>query len=155
MNNINFLLNDLNASQLSYFLIRESNKYISSDLDIIIFFNDISKVCVKPNFALMGMQESFGVFGPTVATCCKTAATLINNIGQSKREKYFYVWDLEWLRGQQKVFDRYKDIYWHPHLQLIARSEEHKKIIENCWNRKVVGICDDFSFEDFKKIIRS
>jgi hypothetical protein len=64
------------------------------------------------------------------------------------------VWDLEWNFGQYNA-EEISKIYCHPELLLIARSEEHSKIIEQCW-KKPVAIIEDFNyeqlFETFEKI---
>lgn len=147
---INFLVNDLHASQLSYYLTRNVNEYIKSDpsLDFVVFFENLSKPVLVPNFALMQVAEAWGQPGVSIATSLTTASRLIHFPAPSK--KFFYVWDLEWLRPTNKVYDLYAGIYLHPELKLLARSEEHASLIKNSFNREVEAIVSDF---DMNKIL--
>ena len=157
--NLNFLVNNLSSSQLSYYLISNINKDIKKretiDCDHIIFFEDIARLCLQPICALMHLHESYGAEGFSIATCCGTAEKLLRSVGQSSREKFLYVWDLEWLRGQgsQRKFEYFSNIYGDPSLQLIGRSKEHAKIIKNCFNREVCGVVDNFNIEEIEQIV--
>jgi hypothetical protein len=149
--NINILLQNMGASQLSYFTIKNCNDFAleRSEIDIIVFYENLHKNCLSPNFAVMQIAEAWGQKGPMVATSLSTAFKLISF---PCGPKLFYIWDLEWLRGQQQ-YEKYADVYTHPALQLVARSESHKRIIENAFNRKVDHILDDFNLNHLLGII--
>lgn len=157
--NLNFLVNNLSSSQLSYFLLNNINRDIKKkegvDCDHMVFFEDIARINVSPLCALFHINEGYGAEGNMIATCCSTAGKMLNFLGQSSKEKYLYVWDLEWLRGQgnNRRFEYYSFIYTHPHIQLLARSEEHAKVIRNCFNRDVRGIVHDFNMEEMEKVV--
>lgn len=154
---LNFLVNDLSASQLSFFLTKEINdladRLETSHIDCIVFYENLAQLSIAPNFAVMQMAEAWAQSQPIVATSLSTAAKLIDF--PATRRKFFYVWDLEWLRGQRRIYNWYSPIYTNPELSLIARSEEHARIIRNCFNREVCGIVENFKLGDMINVIKS
>ena len=150
--NFSVLLQNIGASQLSYSVVQQLNHLgnIRPDIDTIVFYEDMHKNCLPPNFAVMQIAEAWGQHGPTIATSLSTALKLI---GFPSARKIFYVWDLEWLRGQQRHYKMYADIYTYPELELIARSEEHKKAIENAFNKEVKHIMPDFDTNQLLKVL--
>lgn len=146
MQQLNILVSNLGASQLAYFLAKNTYEPHKTT-DVILFYEDMSPMCLRPKSAIMQMAEAWAQAGSTIATNLSTAAKLINFIGPKK--KFFYVWDLEWLRGPIVNYDKvFLPIYTHPQLQLIARSSIHAKLIANCFNREVIGIVDNANMDD-------
>ena len=102
---------------------------------------------MNPNFAIMQSSEAFAFDGTLVATTLNTASKLLKF--PSAKEKYFYVWDLEWMRLKNKSFDGLSQVYGSKELNLIARSEEHKWAIESAWNNSVKDIIPNFDMNKF------
>lgn len=159
--NLNFLVNNLSSSQLSHFLLNNINwdiiKKDRINCDHMIFFEDISRLNVSPLCALMHINEGYGAEGNMIATCCGTAGKMLSFLGQSAKQKFLYVWDLEWIRGSgnDRQFEYFSNIYTHPHIQLIARNEEHAKLIKNSFNVEVVGCVADFDIEEIERIVEN
>lgn len=153
--NINFLVNDIGAGQLGYYLTTQLNELGNThpEIDGIVFYNNLHKHCIHPNFAIMQMIEIWQQKGPSIATSLSTASKLVHCPGPSP--KFFYIWDLEWLRHKQKTYSSLRSIICVPDLILIARSESHKVIIENCFNCCIKYIVDDFDMEQIVEIISS
>ncbi len=142
------MVNDLGASQLNYFMIKKANDFLkerSGDFEFIVFYEDAVRPCMQTNFATMQSIEAFSYNGSIVCTNLRSAEKLLKLPGPQK--KIFYVWDLEWLRihPQRRIFAPIANIYRNKYLQLIARGEAHKALIEDCWNRPVSGIVEDFN----------
>lgn len=154
---LNFLVNDMSASQLSFYLIKEINRLTeqleTSHIDCIVFYENMAQLPIAPNFAIMQIAEAWAQSEPVVATSLSTAAKLIDF--PATHQKFFYVWDLEWLRGQRKVYNWYEPIYTNKKLSLIARSKEHADLIRNAYNRDVCGIVENFKIEDLINVIRT
>lgn len=152
--NFNVLLQNVGASQLSYFVTRNLNVLGDKrpDIDPIVFYENIHKNCIPPKFAVMQIAEAWGQDGAMIATSLSTAFKLINF---PAARRLFYVWDLEWLRhGQQRRrYEQFADVYTHPNLELIARSESHAAVIENAFNRKVEHIISDFNTDKILELI--
>ncbi|HCI70948.1 MAG TPA: hypothetical protein DHV30_10260 [Balneola sp.] len=148
------LVSDTGASQLSFCVISEINNLpaICPNIDGIVFYENKHKNCLPANFSVMHISSAWGMSGPVIATSFSTAYKLLN-FPSSK--KFFYVWNLEWITGNDiKQYERYKKVYQDTSLSLIARSEPHKKIIENAFNRDVEHVVSDFNMSEILEIIK-
>jgi hypothetical protein len=152
--NINFLVTDLGASQQNYYLINNINKIHDEivDLNINIFSENLSRFCLPVKFSVMSVAEAWAQEGPFVSTNFSTTSKLIKYPRAS--HKLFYIWDLEFLRGEGRIYDIYAPIYLNKEIELICRSEDHKKIVENTFNRNVKYIVENFDIEKILDIIK-
>jgi hypothetical protein len=152
--NTGFLVNNLGSNQLAYYLIRNINQYLDREnpTDIIIFYEQLTRPCFIPNCAVMYTQEAWSYDGVVIATNLSTAEKLLRF--PSPKKKYFYVWDLEWLRHSGKFSD-YKKLYRNPELKLIARSVQHAHIIEQCWNTSVAAIIENVNIEKLVQLCQN
>jgi hypothetical protein len=149
-NKIGIILEDLSASQLSYYVIKNINEYVGSDnYDFVIFFENSATSILQPDVSIMSISEIWGFDGTLISTSISTTLSMINTFAKSK---YFYVWDLEWVRGHGKDFHYLIQAYNNKDVELIARSKEHALAVENYCNRKVDHVINNF---DLKKIMRT
>lgn len=147
-------MNNLGPSQLNYYLVRNANAILLKNptLDITTFFNTTGPAALPANFASMPMYEAWGYNGIMVATTVITAQKLQQCLAPQKR--FFYVWDLEWLRPKEtQLYDMWASVYRDPNMPLIARSDEHARIIEECWGRPPYGIIDDMNMQDLLAMV--
>ena len=155
LKNFNVLVPDSGASQLSYFAIRNINKLceLNSQIDVILYYENYHKSCLPANFCTMQISDCWFQGGPTIATSFLTANKLKNFTCD---KKFFYVWDLEWIRNQFGVnrYEEYRDTYCDKSMSIIARSEPHKKAIENTFNRSVDYIVPDFEISKILEILK-
>ena len=148
---INFLVDNLGASQLSYYLIKTCNQLVSDgQYQTIIFYDKMSRRNILPLFATMHLVEAWGQKGITIATSLSTATRLLNFPGPES--KLFYIWDFEWIRGPLFQWDLLSDIFHHPELTLIAPSDTHAKAIFNTFNRMPEYIVDNCNAQQFKEV---
>lgn len=151
-NQIGFIVDDVSASQLSFNLIKNINEYSKdSHDDFVVFFENSTSAILNPNFSLMSSNEIWSFEGSLFATNMFTAASLQKCFAPTK--KFFYVWDLEWTRRHGKDFEFAIQTFSDPSIELIARSNDHAKAIENYCNRKVKNIVSDFNIEKLVRII--
>ena len=144
INQVGIVLEELSASQLSYFAIKNINEYIEDNCnDFVVFFENMTGSVIQPQFATMAINEIWSFNGPVIATSVSTAMSLSKS--HSVTKKYFYVWDLEWSRRHGKDYDYISTAYTNPEIELIARSKDHAVAIENYCNRKVSGIVPNFN----------
>lgn len=151
---LGILLNNLGPSQLAYLAIRNNNLFVDKrpDIDCILFYENFYKPCLPGiNVAIMHISEAWNYQGILVSTCLDTTEKLISFPGT--KNKFFYVWDLEWLRLKQKHFRALQNIYGSNELFLIARSAEHSKLLSNCWNVGYVPVVDDLNMEALLKVV--
>jgi hypothetical protein len=150
---LGIIIPDLGANQLAFFAANYANKVTIQDgHEIVVFYETPCVPCIQNiSFATMYLHEAYSFDGALIATNLALAAKLCNFIGTNK--KFFYVWDLEWLRMQNKNFEKLHQIYANDRLKLIARSKEHAKIISDCWNVNVNGIVEDCSIDKIMEIV--
>jgi hypothetical protein len=150
---LGFLLSNTGETQLSYHVIKNANDYIehNTDLDVIGFFENTAKPWLIPAFGLMNISEAYSFDGVAVATNLETAARLSRFPSPSLR--YFYMWDLEWLRTDLS-YETMRDIYRDPRLLPIARTPEYASLFQRCWNRKVHATVDRADINELLTIIR-
>ncbi len=141
---IGILLNNVEYNQFvhyaSEFLLRNDDK-----VDMIGFFENPFASNQRFNFPLMQITELYSFDGIAIATNITTAQTLLSS--PSPKEKYLYLWDLEWLRQPMKIYHNFAKIYRNKELKIIVRSKDHAKLIEDCFNIKVKYIADNFKLE--------
>ena len=151
---IGIILNNLGASQLAYYVIRNINEQSEASVedDCTIFFENMSPLVIKPLVGSMNTSEIWNFDGTLISTSFENTISSLNAATSAKR--YFYVWDLEWLRPHGKSFERQVLAYADKDINLIARSEDHAKAIWNYCNRDVCGIVDDFNIEQLMEVIK-
>ena len=155
LKNFSVLIPNTGSSQISFFVINELNKLCKShpEIDAIVFYENAHRNCMPTNFATMQMSEAWGHDGPVIATSFSTAHKLANFPSE---KRFFYVWDLEWIRGGNNIqqYESYLPIYADKSLELIARSDSHKKAIENAFNRRVNHVISDFHISEILEILQ-
>lgn len=151
MKNIAAIVDSLGPSQMSFYLIKRFNNLIKDvDYSPICFYNNLTKPVITPFFGCANIASLSAFRGAAISTNIETASLILRTC--NKMDRYLYVWDLEWLRRPME-FGHTMPIFRHPKIQIIARSEDHKNIIENYINRDVCGIVEDWSIEDLMRII--
>jgi hypothetical protein len=142
---LGFLLSYLGHSQLGFHIINSGNELLAKwpNIDVVAFISNPVKPMLDPAFAVMNINEAFDYDGIVFATDLYTAEKLSRFPGP--RLKYFYLWDLEWMRNPGRSFEELKSIYTDPRIEIIARSNDHADCFFQCWNRRpyaVVPNCD-------------
>ena len=150
-NQIGFLVDNTMANQLSYNLIKNLNGYLenSSD-DIVLFFENSTTSILPPNFSLMSTNEIWSFEGSLFATSVSTSLSVQKSF--APKNKFFYVWDLEWTREHGRDFESTIKAFSNEDMELTARSEDHAKAIENYCNVKVKHIVKDCNVEQLVRI---
>ena len=147
---VGFLVNELTASHLAFSLIKNLNDYNNeSNIDTGLFFENASSSIIKPNFSIMAINEIWNFSGSLISTDINTTLSLKKCF--SPRKKIFYVWDLEWMRtprGKAWEFEKTIQAFSDESIELVARSKDHAKAIENLSNRKVKHIVENFNIEN-------
>lgn len=111
------------------------------------FYENEGPKCTTPLFATMNLLHALDHDRITVATALSNACMLKETL---ITKKLFYVWDLEWIR---KVYDVENLFEVYQSMPLIARSKEHAKLLENCWNANVIGVCKNFDFSILSQLV--
>lgn len=148
---IGFMIAEPSSSQLSFNLIKNINNYLSDNRDdFVVFFENSTASVLNPEFSFMSLSEIWNFGGSLFATSISTAISLKKCF--APKEKYFYVWDLEWTRRHGREFENTIQAFTDPAIKLIARSKDHAVAIKNYCNRDVDGIVSDFNIEELVRI---
>ncbi len=111
-----------------------SSELATANLNEVCYFVENSVRPVIPlNKPCLNIVDAYTFRGPMLATSLSTAAKLLNMPCVGGR--YFYVWNLEWLNHRTEYSSLWP--YYSPRIQLIARCEDYKVALENCFNIKV------------------
>jgi hypothetical protein len=140
-------------SQNIFYMTKTFNKLGTDKISPFCFYSNLSTQAVGPDFAVMNCYYGNHYSGgPAVATSIETLKILHNlNI---KARKFFYCWDLEWLRNPQNYSDNI-GLFRNEYISIVARSESHARCIENYTNKKVSHIIEDWNYEEVKELIWS
>jgi hypothetical protein len=151
--NIGIVCNNVGPSQLAYYLIKTGNEFVKTgDDDLVVFFYELMPECIKPNFALMNLSEAYDYNGVLVATDINSASRILEYPGT--QEKFFYLWDLDWIKLPQKQYENLLQVYKNPRLPLIVRSKRHFELVKNLW-QEPVGIVEDCNIGQLKQVIEN
>ncbi len=136
------MINSLEPSELATQLTMGSLEL--NDLDVVIFFERMARAATFHLCSNMHVSEAYNFNGPVIATDLKTAYKLIQF--PTPKPKFFFLNDLEWVHFPQKNYDTLEAIYRNKELTLLARHEEHAKLIEKCWNVHVDSVVPNYEF---------
>lgn len=145
---ISFAVSDLGASQLNSHLIPQINQKNDEGVNVSVFYENLALPCLPTRFASSLMQDSYLYKGKVI---CTTLSTVRKCINLPTADTFFYVWDLEWLRMKNRPFYYLYNIY--SKVPLIVRSVEHKKIMEDMWGAKVIGVVPFANLESIIKCL--
>ena len=149
---VGVVVDDLSASQLSYHIIKNVNKQVEeSDTDFVAFFQNSTASMLPMHFSSMCINEIWSFDGVAIATSVSTVLSISKTF--SPKQKYFYVWDLEWCRTKGREFEYIIQAFNKDDIQLIARSKDYAKAIKNYCNKDVVGVVDNFNIKQLMEII--
>jgi len=140
----------LDVSQQGLMITHNLNILVKDNVDPIVFYREYFPLPITPLFAMMQELEVYGFFHPIIATSFETANRLLHTPGPTK--KFFYVMDLEWLYMGTLVYEQLVNVYANEDIELIARSEEHFKLLTDCW-KKPIAIIENFNYKDIRSLI--
>lgn len=145
------IVNNLGPSQMSFYMIKEFNK-LATDLEMSAscYYNNLAAPVHDSLFACMNIYSLANFHGFAISTDLESTQILLNSNNNSK--KYFYVWDLEWIR-RTISFNVASSLFRDERISILARSNSHKDAIENMCNKSVRGIVNDWNLDQIKSII--
>ena len=116
----------------------------------IVFYRTYSQPISPPFFSLMQHAEVWGFDSPVITS----SPTLLLQLLQCPQVPriIFYVWNLDWMYAPNTPLQHWTNIYQNDRVELVARSQHHAKIIENCW-KKPTNIIKDFDYEGLTKLL--
>lgn len=147
MKSIASLVDNTNLSQNIYYMTKTFNRMQS--ISPFCYYTNLSTQALKPNFSVLNCYyANHYTGGPLIATSLETLNILINlNI---RAPKFFYCWDLEWLRNCKFSFSDNMGSLRNEYISIVARSKSHAECIENYTNKKVSHIIENWDYDQIK-----
>ena len=151
---VNFLVDHVGASHMSFQLIEQANLLSEQgSADVIVFYDQLHRPCRRLLVPTMLMIEAWAQPGVTIATSVATASRALKFPGPSRL--LFYVWDMSWARNVPKPVGPYTDLFRNPNLEIIARCQDHANILENNFNVSVDWVFDNFDHDELMKAVKN
>ena len=140
----------LGTNQLGYNIIKQVNAMMGGGaIYVTVFYDEHDRIPNIPYFPMMQTMHLWGFNGDIITTDVESTYTTLR-IPTIKR-RFFYVWNLEWVYNRD-YFTYYSKVYNNDDVELIARSQSHFDILEQCW-KKPIGIIDDFNYREILSTI--
>lgn len=141
------VINDLTPSQLSFYLVNHTNVLLSKSVHnhFIYFINDVTPFFIQPLCPCLNSSEIIQFNdGVILTTNIDDTIRAIHAVNNSKIK--FYVWDIEWIRKPSDYFANL-EAFNSDKVEVIARSYDHAKIIQNYANLKKVRVVENCDLE--------
>jgi hypothetical protein len=153
MKKLGICVTDFGHSQLSYRILKEVNGLMLSRFDtpISIFYENLDRPIGKLLTGYFNMSESWLFNGALVATSHTTANKMMTILGP--RQKIYYVQDLDFLNNVVNS-DIFYNLFCNSNMEILCRSQNHKKVIENNFNVKVKGVVENFDIKSLLEFVR-
>lgn len=149
---ISALVNDLSMSQKTFYLVKSFNEMLKdTDLSVGVFCNRHALPVLQPLFGVKLANFLSSYNGVLISTTLEDAESSLKLANKSDR--YLYLWELDWM-DNPVYFSVAMNILRNPKLKVIARSESHKKVIEDFANIKVWGVLDDWDKDQILNLTR-
>ena len=135
----------LGFSEKNYIIFSEINKIVSSSLDdVSVAPIDLSNKLMDLNFAVLNVSElSSFQNGLIIGTTVNHAIEMASVYTSSK--KLIYLWELDWLFNNYD-YEKVYDALANKKIQLITRSEEHRKAVKILCGRES-SVLQEFELE--------
>lgn len=152
MKQLGIALKNLGPSQVTFYCVKAMNALIENNMPVWLFYDELYPPCLNYLCPTSCLYEAWSFPGVFISTSFKVAEKSLKFPGPTK--KYFYVYDLEWIYQTEKEFNKLKNVFNNPELELIAPSEEYKNVIERIWGTKETKVISNFNIESLIDLVK-
>ncbi len=145
MKNLAILIDKPGYSQKFRCLTEELNK-LPSNINVIVLTCEAGPIPTKANFPIMDLIHGYGFDGTVISTDIYTTSVMNNML--CPKDKYFYVWDLEYIYNPyslallENVFNN----------KLLARNQIRYDILKSSWKTPEI-ILNEFNYEQLQQLL--
>lgn len=103
------------------------------NIDIVMFYENASNSFISQNFGTAHISYAYsfdGVLISTDAHCARRSLEVVTS-----QRKIYYPYNIDWKLNPPLSYPYLVDIYRN--IEVVARSESHKKAIDNAFNLSV------------------
>ena len=129
---VGIILPHLGNTQLAYQTICHVNYLIGqqSKNTFALFYEDLVQPTITPLCSTFPISNIWDFNdGHLISTTINNTITMGNSTSTSR--KFFYVWDLEWMRDNNRNFLYNIRAFNNPNIELITRSTSHALAVRN------------------------
>lgn len=127
---IGVLVSDTLLSEKNYNIFQELNESAKIRGSDVLLYVNLGAQLLPSDFAIMNATEMSHFYGKSLVATCLTTADMLRKAAVNAKKSY-YIWDLSFLLSNYDFNSVYNIL---SNIQLIVRSDEHKKIIKNLFN---------------------
>jgi hypothetical protein len=143
---IGIIVDDIESTPFMHTLFRELNK-LSETHDCYLFANQVKTLPAHNKFCILQQIEALQHQGKLISTSLINTQILANCLTCEK--KYYYVYDLDWMKMQNFNSRQLTTIFLNKDINLLSRSESHYKVLSknfkapagivHNWNHKQIA----------------
>lgn len=153
MQKLAFALPTLGASQIAFNAIKTINWLGDHGVATLLFYEALEAPCMHLETGCMNLIDAYSWDGAIISTSLSIARKVLEYPGP--RHKFFYMWDLDWMRLPAKEYSKLFRIYNDASHRLIARSESHARKFQQLWGRTPEFCLEDFDAAAIKSLLSS
>ena len=149
-----FLTDHTGFSEQNYFIFNEINELVADSLEeVSVVVNDVSTKLMEINTAVTNVAE-IGCFhdGVLVATNVINANQILSAHASSR--KVLYLWDVDWMYASYN-YEWLYDTLTNDKLEIVVRSETHKRALLNLCDKEPIGILQNFKLEQLWNLLEN
>lgn len=149
---IGIVVDHLGVRQQANLVVEALNNLVNDDsynISPFLFFKEYAYITQPTLFPVLPVVNLWEFDSPTIAIDLPSAQLSLNY--PLLTDRYFYVWDLEWLFLNNKNYRELAEIYTKT--KLISRTKYHADILTQCW-QKPTHIFEDFNYHEISKLAK-
>jgi hypothetical protein len=117
---------------------------------VYLFANYTHSLPIKNQFCILQQLHALNHNGILIGTSLLNSQIVINSL--VAKEKYYYMWEPEWLKFNELRFSQLDKIINNPELNLITRTQEHFNLMQSLF-KIPLGIVKNWNIDDMEEII--
>lgn len=124
---IGLILNSFAPSDTAFDLLQSIDS-VDRNIDVMGFYLTPARSCLAPKMAICEAYLSYSFDGTLVATSLASADRAVK--AASSKDRYFYVWSLEWLHSSLP-FQELRNLLTS--LKVVCRTPEIAEYLSKVW----------------------
>jgi hypothetical protein len=137
---IGIIVDDIESTPFMHTMFRELNK-LSETRDYYLFANQVKTLPTHNKFCILQQIEALQHQGTLISTSLINTQILANCL--TCTNKYYYVYDLDWMKMNNFNSKQLINIFLNEEINLLARSDSHYQVLSKNF-QSPVGIVSNW-----------
>lgn len=148
---IGIVVDTIEAEHSKDYLLFKTLNDLSENYDCYLFANNIKSLPMNNKFAILQQIEALNHSGILIATSIFNAQIVLKSL--TATEKYFYIWNPEWMFFNTFFTKQINSIFYNKELNLITRSDGHFSLIQKLFKEPIATVYN-WDKENFIKALK-